>query len=228
MESKRCGYTLFGGIVVILALCSISTVRGDDWDDELEFATDKSEARLLNLNSTSLPDSRAVLAFMLLGLLALVTFGPSLLGAFGGGSSNYGYNRNGFDYYDGGYQGYAEDGTQNQDQFYARSNVDDMVTKMLQLEQIFKKYEVEEDECKAYIACEAANVERLAENGPIVQKAHELFSAITKPEHLTKLKANKGMMIMKQAFDSAKTRQHEVDVCAPLRNACSALRQKTN
>ena len=57
MESKRCGYTLFGGIVVILALCSISTVRGDDWDDELEFATDKSEARLLNLNSTSLPDS---------------------------------------------------------------------------------------------------------------------------------------------------------------------------
>ena len=57
MESKRCGFTLFGGIVVILALCSISTVRGDDWDDELEFATDKSEARLLNLNSTSLPDS---------------------------------------------------------------------------------------------------------------------------------------------------------------------------
>ena len=54
-----------------------------------------------------------------------------------------------------------------------------MVTKMLQLEQIFKKYEVEEDECRAYIACEAANVERLAENGPIVQQAHELFSSIT-------------------------------------------------
>jgi len=119
---------------------------------------------------------------------------------------------------------------QHQEQPYrARRSLDEnMVTKMLQLEQIFKKYEVEEDECKAYIACEAANVERLAENGPIVQKAHELFSAITKPEHLTKLKANKGMMIMKQAFDSAKTRQHEVDVCAPLRNACSALRQKTN
>ena len=59
MESKRCGYTLFGGIVVILALCSISTVRGDDWDDELEFETDKSEARILTsvFNSTSLPDS---------------------------------------------------------------------------------------------------------------------------------------------------------------------------
>jgi hypothetical protein len=129
-----------------------------------------------------------------------------------------------------GYQQRYDQYHQPQEQPYRtkRSYDENMVTKMLQLEQIFKKYEVEEDECKAYIACEAANVERLAENGPIVQKAHELFSAITKPEHLTKLKANKGMMIMKQAFDSAKTRQHEVDVCAPLRNACSALRQKTN
>jgi len=153
------------------------------------------------------------------------------LGAFGGGSGSgnqYGYNRNGFDYYDGAYQGYGEDGTQADGQFYARSNADDLVTKMAQLEQIFKKYEVEEDECRAYIACEAANVERLAENGPIVQKAHELFSSITKPEHLIKLRQHNGMMIMKQAYDSAKTRQQEVDVCAPLRDACSALRQKTN
>ena len=50
----------------------------------------------------------------------------------------------------------------------------------------------------------------------------------SKPEHLVKLQQNKGMMIMKQAYDSAKTRQHEPDVCAPLRNACSALRQKAN
>lgn len=219
-------------LAITLVFLTLSVYGYDDDLEDFKLYEDISaaEARTFNTSSISgfLPDARAVLAFMLLGLLALVTFGPSLLGAFGGGNSNYGYNRNGFDYYDGGYQGYAEDGTQNQDQFYARSNVDDMVTKMLQLEQIFKKYEVEEDECKAYIACEAANVERLAENGPIVQKANELFSAITKPEHLTKLKANKGMMIMKQAFDSAKTRQHEVDVCAPLRNACSALRQKTN
>jgi hypothetical protein len=219
-------------LAITLVFLTLSVYGFDDDLEDFKLYEDISAAEARTFNTSSLgdilPDARAVLAFMLLGLLALVTFGPSLLGAFGGGSSNYGYNRNGFDYYDGGYQGYAEDGTQNQDQFYARSNVDDMVTKMLQLEQIFKKYEVEEDECKAYIACEAANVERLAENGPIVQKAHELFSAITKPEHLTKLKANKGMMIMKQAFDSAKTRQHEVDVCAPLRNACSALRQKTN
>jgi len=211
------------------------TLSAYGYDDDLEDFKlyddiSAAEARTFNFSSigNSLPDGRAVLALLLFGLLALVTFGPSLLGGFGGGSSNSGYNRNGFDYYDGQYQGYAEDGTQNQDQFYARSNADDMVTKMLQLEQIFKKYEVEEDECRAYIACEAANVERLAENGPIVQKAHELFSAMTKPEHLIKMQGNKSMMIMKQAYDSAKTRQQEVDVCAPLRNACSALRQKTN
>merc|ERR1712018_22689 len=98
---------------------------------------------------------------------------------------------------------------QQQEQSYRakRSYDEHLVTKMAQLEQIFKKYEVEEDECRAYIAFEAANVERLAENGPIVQKAHELFSSITKPEHFVKMQGNKGMMIMKQAYDSAKTRQ---------------------
>merc|ERR1711981_1444542 len=99
MESKLLAF------VAIIALCSISSVRGDEWsDDELDFTVDQSEARFLNFNNTGLPDARAILAFTLLGLLALVTFGPSLLGAFGGGNSN----------------------------------VDDMVTKMLQLEQIFK------------------------------------------------------------------------------------------
>jgi len=222
-------------LAITLVFLTLSAYGFDDDLEDFKLYDDisASEARTFNFSSLgdSLPDGRAILAFTLLGLLALVTFGPSLLGAFGGGSGSgsYGnYNRNGFDYYDGGYQGYGQDGAENADQFYARSNADDMVTKMLQLEQIFKKYEVEEDECRAYIACEAANVERLAENGPIVQQAHELFSSITKPEHIVKLQQNKGMMIMKQAYDSAKTRQHEPDVCAPLRNACSALRQKAN
>ena len=58
MESKRCGYTLFYGIVAIIALCSISTVRGDEWsDDELDFTVEKSEARFLNFNNTGLPDA---------------------------------------------------------------------------------------------------------------------------------------------------------------------------
>merc|ERR1711981_1122298 len=167
----------------------------------------------LSLNTSTLVIGLVVIAALVVGLIA-ISSGGLLEGISGQQQQRYDQEQ----YYHGEEHPYRT----------KRSFNENMVTKMLQLEQIFKKYEVEEDECKAYIACEAANVERLAENGPIVQKAHELFSAITKPEHLTKLKANKGMMIMKQAFDSAKTRQHEVDVCAPLRNACSALRQKTN
>jgi hypothetical protein len=107
---------------------------------------------------------------------------------------------------------------------------ENMVTKMLQLEQIFKKYSVEEDECMAYVACEAANVERLAENGPLVQQVHEFFNAVNsaKPEHLAKINNNKSMWIMKQAYDSAKHRQQEFDVCKPLREGCQGVRQKKN
>ena len=55
MMSKQCGFTLF---VAIVAFCTISTVRGDDWsDDELDFTVDKSEARFLNFNNTGLPDA---------------------------------------------------------------------------------------------------------------------------------------------------------------------------
>jgi len=167
----------------------------------------------LGLNSTLV--WLAVFGLGALGLLLYLGASTGLLDD--GASSSYNQQR-----YDQFHQ-------QQEQPFRTKRSFDEnMVTKMLQLEQIFKKYEVEEDECRAYIACEAANVERLAENGPIVQQAHELFSSITKPEHLVKLQQNKGMMIMKQAYDSAKTRQHEPDVCAPLRNACSALRQKAN
>lgn len=111
-----------------------------------------------------------------------------------------------------------------------RSYNENMVTRMLQLEQIFKKFEVEEDECRAYIACEAANVEKLAENGPIVQQTHEFFNSVNyaKPEALAKFYDNKPMMVMKQAYDHAKANQQHYDVCAPLRNACQALRQRKN
>lgn len=77
-----------------------------------------AEPRFLGNNTDGLiPDPRAILALLLIGLLVLVTAGPSFLSSFTGGGS---YNRNGYDYYDG----YAEEGAHNQDQFYARSNQD--------------------------------------------------------------------------------------------------------
>lgn len=192
-----------------------SPVAPSDMQEEQRTIFTSGGSMYLGLNTTTLVLAAvAVLALVFVALVVLPASG--LLDDV----SSSGYQQRYDQYY------------QQQEQPYRtkRSYNENMVTKMLQLEQIFKKYEVEEDECRAYIACEAANVDRLAENGPIVQKTHELFNAINyaKPEHLAKFNANKGMMIMKQAYDSAKTRQHEVDVCAPLRDACSALRQKKN
>jgi len=205
-------------ILVVFALClsgafASPIAKADSYDDTQERTLINANGGMyLGLNTTTLVIGLVVIAALVVGILALTSTG--LLDEVSGQQQRYDQQQ----YY------------QHEEQPYRakRSYDENMVTKMLQLEQIFKKYEVEEDECRAYIACEAANVERLAENGPIVQKAHELFSSITKPEHLVKLKGHNGMMIMKQAYDSAKTRQHEADVCAPLRDACSNLRQKAN
>lgn len=52
----------------------------------------------------------------------------------------------------------------------------DLVAKMLQLEELFKKFEVQEEDCKTYVACEAAqDAERIAQNGPLVQQVSIIF-----------------------------------------------------
>jgi hypothetical protein len=40
---------------------------------------------------------------------------------------------------------------------------------MAQLENAFKKYEVEEAECMMYVACEASQTHRLDDNGPLAK-----------------------------------------------------------
>jgi hypothetical protein len=196
--------------IIVAALCIGSAFASPIAQQESRTILDTDNGMYLGLNTTTLTIGLVLLAAVVVGVILLQSSG-----LLEGVSQQKRYDQ----YYPNEH---------HQHHHHTKRSMDDMVTKMLQLEQIFKKYEVEEDECRAYIACEAANVERLAENGPIVQQAHELFSSITKPEHVVKLQQNKGMMIMKQAYDSAKTRQQEPDVCAPLRNACSALRQKAN
>ena len=46
---------------------------------------------------------------------------------------------------------------------------------MAQLEQAFKKYQVEEAECEMYIACEASQVQRIDENGPLARIVHDIL-----------------------------------------------------
>merc|ERR1711971_395514 len=50
-----------------------------------------------------------------------------------------------------------------------RRSASDIASKMAQLEQAFKKYQVTEAECEMYIACEASQVNRHEENGPLAK-----------------------------------------------------------
>jgi hypothetical protein len=205
--------------IFVFALClagALAAVVPADAQEEQRTLYDTSNGMYLGLNSTVL--WVAVIGLAVVAVLALVVLPQT--GLLDDISSQQRYDHE---------QQYYQQ--QGQDPYRTkRSYNENMVTRMLQLEQIFKKYEVEEDECRAYIACEAANVERLAENGPLVQQVHEFFNAVNsaKPEHLAKINNNKSMWIMKQAYDSAKHRQQEFDVCKPLREGCQGVRQKKN
>ena len=50
-----------------------------------------------------------------------------------------------------------------------------MASKLAQLENAFKKYQVEEAECEMYIACEASQVHRHEENGPLAKIVYDIL-----------------------------------------------------
>ena len=55
------------------------------------------------------------------------------------------------------------------------SHVTDVAGKMAQLENAFKKYQVEEAECEMYIACEASQVNRHEANGPLAKQVYDIL-----------------------------------------------------
>ena len=51
----------------------------------------------------------------------------------------------------------------------------DLATKLHQLEKAFKKFEVETEECQMFVACEAAQYKKLAQNVPVVQIVSQIL-----------------------------------------------------
>ena len=51
----------------------------------------------------------------------------------------------------------------------------DLATKMHELEKAFKKFEVETEECQMFVACEAAQYKKLAQNVPVVQIVSQIL-----------------------------------------------------
>jgi len=177
------------------------------------------EPRLLDgvFNNTSI-DLNSILALILIGILALVTLGPNFLG---GGATGSGYgNRNsyGYDYYD----------YYNENQFYKRSGVSDVASKMAQLEQAFKKYQVEEAECEMYIACEASQVQRIEENGPLARIVYDILSTFNRSKDGHKWDDRMEGLVQAFEYGTGAHQNGQTDPCQPLRNKCFELHSKKN
>merc|ERR1712172_194457 len=141
-----------------------------------------------------------VVAIGLVGLLSYILLSQSgLLAQFS--------SRNDQEYYypEEGFYSEEDPGFQTR---YKRFAPNDIASKMAQLEQAFKKYQVTEAECEMYIACEASQVNRHEENGH---------------------KWDDRMEGLVQAFEYGTGAQAagQVDACEPLRNKCFELHAST-
>jgi len=171
---------------------------------------DAGEARLLFSTNSSLssvvPDYRAVLAFIAIGLFiaAMVLRDGGDLGLPGAAYDRYSsYGGQGYG------QGYNQD-------FQARYGISNLATKLTQLEKAFKKFEVETEECQMFVACEAAQYKKLAQNVPVVQIVSQILSA---PGDDTKVSPN----VLKAFRNGLAAHQNDVaEACEPLRQVCYA------
>jgi len=205
----------------LFCLAMAAFARADDFELEEEYY---GEPRLLDgvFNNTSI-DLNSILALVLIGILALVTLGPSLLG--GGSGSGYG-NRNSFGYDDQYYQDYYNE---NQNEFYQRQgHFDDVASKMAQLEQAFKKYQVEEAECEMYIACEASQVHRIEENGPLAKIVHDILSSFNRAKDSNKWDERMEGLVQAFEYGTGAHQNGQTDPCKPLRTKCFELHSKKN
>jgi len=206
----------------LFCLAMAAFARADDFELEEEYY---GEPRLLDgvFNNTSI-DLNSILALVLIGILALVTLGPSLLG--GGSGSGYG-NRNSFGYDDQYYQDYYNENPNNQ--FYQRQgHFDDVASKMAQLEQAFKKYQVEEAECEMYIACEASQVHRIEENGPLAKIVHDILSSFNRAKDSNKWDERMEGLVQAFEYGTGAHQNGQTDPCKPLRTKCFELHSKKN
>jgi len=91
-----------------------------------------------------------------------------------------------------------------------------LATKLTQLEKAFKKFEVETEECQMFVACEAAQYKKLAQNVPVVQIVSQILSA---PGDDTKVSPK-----VLNAFRNglAAHQQNVAEACEPLRQVCYA------
>jgi len=109
---------------------------------------------------------------------------------------------------------------------YKRFADNDIASKMAQLEQAFKKYQVEEAECEMYIACEASQVQRIEENGPLARIVFDILSTFNREKDGHKWDDRMEGLVKAFEFGTGASASGQVDPCQPLRNKCFELHAK--
>jgi len=195
-----------------MATATVPLEKSEEMDQELgRILVSNSGGTYLTTNSTLL--WTAVLgAFALIAVFAVISSGAIPLAA-------QKYKRYGQQF---AQDHFYEDPTEYQTR-YKRFAPNDIASKMAQLEQAFKKYQVEEAECEMYIACEASQVQRIDENGPLARIVYDILSTFNRAKDGHKWDDRMDGLV--QAFEYG-TGAQTADPCQPLRNKCFELHAK--
>jgi len=206
--------------MAFIALASASAVKLEkpesvDDDNGRIFFTSNNMGNFLSLNATTL--AFVVVALLVVALAALV-----LLGSGSPFRQSYGHQRFGNEVpHEHAFYDEAEYQTR-----YKRFAPNDIASKMAQLEQAFKKYQVEEAECEMYIACEASQVQRIEENGPLARIVYDILSTFNRSKDGHKWDDRMEGLVKAFEFGTGASAAGQADPCLPLRNKCFELHAK--
>jgi len=198
--------------MAFLALASASAIKESG---EERFLVTTNAGSFLTLNSTTL--TTVALGGLLVVLLALVLLGPGLVGDRFRAYKRHGQAGQGF---------YSEEPEEFQTR-YKRFAPNDIASKMAQLEQAFKKYQVTEAECEMYIACEASQVNRHEENGPLAKIIFDIISTFNRAKDGHKWDDRMEGLVQAFEYGTGAQAAGQVDACEPLRNKCFELHAST-
>jgi len=156
---------------------------------------------------------------ILIGLGLLAAFALASVGTGGSSTSSYG----------AGSGQYSRASHLDSDEFLVQRQkryIEDIASKMAQLEQAFKKYQVEEAECELYIACEASQVQRIEENGPLARIVYDILSTFNRSKDGHKWDDRMEGLVKAFEFGTGASAAGQADPCLPLRNKCFELHAK--
>jgi len=196
--------------VSVLAMASATAINFEE--PEFKTLLDTTSGNFLALNSTLLIGVVAVVVVLAVAaLISTGSFSPAKI------VQRYGQEYNQF--YDT-----VDAYSQNR---YRRSAANDIASKMAQLEQAFKKYQVTEAECEMYIACEASQVNRHEENGPLAKIIFDIISTFNRAKDGHKWDDRMEGLVQAFEYGTGAQAAGQVDACEPLRNKCFELHAST-